>query len=542
MAERSASGIEIAEESGPDHGIARASTGVTAFIGRALRGPVNRPREIHSFHEFTQIFGGLWQPSTMSYAVEQFFENGGRTALVVRVMNGGRPPSLTLAAGTQTMRLVGLAPGSREYLRASVDYDGIGVNEPERFNLVVQRVRAPGSELIEDQEIFRRLSILEDSERYVAEVLAESRLVRLIGPVPHHRPERSPASPGSAVIGYVDSNPDGDDGAALTDYDVIGSAIDGTGLFALQAMPNFSLLCIPPLARDRDVGLPVLLVAARVCSQHHAMLVVDPPSDWDTVEDALSKAREWPFRSDHAVMYFPRVLAFDRLRGRFEVFGSSGAVAGMIARSDETWPVWAAAQREETILRPGLRPACIVTEAERVRLAQVGINALQSVRASARLGLSPRTLAAAGSGSADAKNLAVRRLALFIVASIERGTLWMIFERNAPYTWQRASAQVTAFLDALDAEGAFAGRSSEESYFVVCDERLNGPEVRARGRVCVLFGFAPTRAGDFHAYLVSHHAGASDVRAVSVNRLAIAGRRVEEEIETGILRGLTAEI
>ena len=78
MAERRVSGIEIAEQGGADHAIERVPTGVAAFVGRTLKGPVNRPIPVASFADFQQHFGGLWQPSTLSYAVEQFFENGGR--------------------------------------------------------------------------------------------------------------------------------------------------------------------------------------------------------------------------------------------------------------------------------------------------------------------------------------------------------------------------------------------------------------------------------------------------------------------------------
>jgi hypothetical protein len=74
------SGIEIAEQNGADHAIERLPTGITAFVGRALKGPVNRAIAIKSFAEFQSVFGGLWQPSTLSYAVEHYFENGGRAA------------------------------------------------------------------------------------------------------------------------------------------------------------------------------------------------------------------------------------------------------------------------------------------------------------------------------------------------------------------------------------------------------------------------------------------------------------------------------
>jgi phage tail sheath protein FI len=538
VADSPASGVELALQSRDGHAIERVATAIAAFVGRTLKGPVGQALPVRSFPEFQQHFGGLWQPSTLSYAVEQFFENGGREARIVRVVNGARPPTITLPAGRGALKLIALNPGSREYLRASVDYDGLTAAEPERFNLVVQRVRTAGSELVEDQEIYRRVSVAPASGRFVTDVLLESRLVRVLGEVPEQRPDRSAGGPGGVAVGYTLSNPDGDDGGPLTDYDVIGAANEGTGLFALGGVARFNLLCIPPLARDRDVGLSTLLVAARLCRDRHALLIVDPPAAWTSAQAALESLRTWPFRSDSAVMYYPRVQAFDRLRGRVETFGSCGAAAGMIARSDETWPVWAAAESEEAILRPGLRPAVPVSDADRARLAHAGVNTLLSVRGGSRDGVSPRTLAAGGSGASDWKYLSARRLALFIAASVEQGTRWVLLEHNGPATWERARRQVESFLEALAADGAFAGEAAEETHFVIADERVNRPSTLAEGKFNLLFGFATSKPGDFDTWLVTHRAGASRVRPVSVNRSETSKQRVEWEIETSILRGL----
>ena len=171
MAELVFSAADTAQQLRPQASIKRAATAVTAFIGRALKGPVNLPVAISSFNDYQRVFGGLWQHSTLSYALEQYFQNGGREAIVVRVCNGGHAPTLRLLAGAAHLMLVGLWPGTREFLRASVDYDGIAAGETDRFNLVIQRLRAPGSEFIEDQEIFRRLSIVPGAERSVAGML-----------------------------------------------------------------------------------------------------------------------------------------------------------------------------------------------------------------------------------------------------------------------------------------------------------------------------------------------------------------------------------
>jgi uncharacterized protein len=537
LAEQLDSRIPSAEQPGSLRVIARAATSIAAFIGRTLKGPVNQPVMVRSFADYSRAFGGLWQPSTLSYAVEQFFENGGRAAVIVRVVNGARPPTLTLPTATGRLTLRGVGAGSREYLRASVDYDSIDSKESDRFNLVVQRVRTAGSEAIEDQEIFRRLSVKPGVDRFIADVLLESRLVRVQGSVPLERPTRTPAA-NSAVIGYTPSNSDGDDGGPITDYDVIGSAQSGTGIFALQAAPDINLLCIPPLTRDHDVGLSTLLVAGRFCRERRAMLIVDPPSTWASSAAALDGMRHWPFRSEDAAMFFPRVVAFDRLRGRFELFAPCGVAAGMIARCDESWPVWAAAEGDDAILRPGLRPAWTVQNADRARLVNAGINLLQSVRIAPKFAASPRTLASGSAAVSDWRYLSARRLALFIMTSIERGTRWMLFERNAQSTWLLAKAQVEAFLDSLYAEGAFSGRTGEQSYFVVCDERINSEESMRLGKINLAFGFAASTPGEYHAFIVTHQPGSSRARPITVNRFANYSPSVDHEIESSILRGL----
>ena len=539
MANSRASGAQLAQQSRDYQAIDGVATGVAAFVGRTLKGPVAQPLTVHSFSEFQQHYGGLWQPSTLSYAVEQFFENGGREARIVRVVNGARPPTLSLPAAGETLTLIAVNPGSREYLRASVDYDGLSAADPDRFNLVVQRVRTAGSELVEDQEIYRRVSMTPGVKGFISQALLESSLVRVHGALPAQRPDRSAGGPGGVAAGYTLSNPDGDDGAPLTDYDVIGAHARGTGLFALSAAPRFNLLCIPPLAREQDVGMSTLFVAARLCRERCGLLVVDPPASWGSAAVALEALRSWPFRSENALMHFPRLSALDRLRGRVETFAPCGAVAGMLARQDETWPVWAAAQSEDATLRSGSRPATTVTDSERARLAQAGVNTLLAVRAPGMPSVTACTLAAGGGVSSDWKYLSARRLALFINASIERGTRWLAFEQNSDAAWQQARAQTEAFLDALDVEGAFAGTAAEESYFVICDERVNLPGSVAQGKVKILYGFALTRPCDFHACLVTHQSGSSHVRTVSANRQATSQRRLEWEIETSILRGIT---
>jgi uncharacterized protein len=532
-------GVQVEEASGANQIIARLGTSRTAFVGRTLRGPVNRPIFITSFTQFQHVFGGLWQPSPLGYAVEHFFDNGGREALIVRVVNGARSATLTLNAGAVPLRLRAVRPGTREFLRASVDYDNVPADQTTEFNLTVQRVRAPGTAQVEDQEIFHRLSLVPTADHYLPRAIVDSELIQLAGELPAQRPDRTLDAASGLASGYVNSNSDGDDGAPLTDYDLIGRPSDRTGLFALGQADYFNFLCIPPLSRDQDVGPSALLVAARYCKERRSLLIVDPPSHWHTADDALQGMRDWNFFNENALMYFPRVLAHDKLRGHFESFAPGGAVAGMLARCDEGSPVWAPAKSDEAILRPGYRPTCLVPEDRRMKLATLGVNTLQSVRSAARIGTGARTLAAGTAGNADWQYLASRRFALFIVNSIERGTRWVTAAQPHVDVSDIAASQVRAFFEALHDAQAFGTRRMQDSFFVICDQRVKSP-MAGPSEFQLVFGFAARTKPGMHSFRILHSAAGSKVLPVSLNRLSTAQYSPAElEWVEGLARSLS---
>jgi phage tail sheath protein FI len=267
------------------------------------------------------------------------------------------------------------------------------------------------------------------------------------------------------------------------------------------------------LSRDQDVGPSALLVGARYCKERRALLIVDPPSTWHTADDALRGMRDWCFFSENALMYFPRVLAHDKLRGHFESFAPCGAVAGMLARCDEAAPVWVPAKNDEVILRPGYRPTCLVTEDRRMRLATLGVNTIQAVRSAARIGVTARTLAAGTATSADWHYLAARRLALFIVNSIERGTRWVATAQPHAEVADVAASQVRAFFEALYENQAFGARRTQDAFLVLCDQR---------SELQLVIGFAARLTSGFHTFRIAHSASGSKVVPVSLNRLNAA--------------------
>jgi Bacteriophage tail sheath protein len=83
-------GVYIEEVPSGVRTINGVATSITAFIGRTLRGQTDAPGSLNCFADFERLYGGLWAQSTLGYAVQQFFLNGGSQALIVRVEGDGK--------------------------------------------------------------------------------------------------------------------------------------------------------------------------------------------------------------------------------------------------------------------------------------------------------------------------------------------------------------------------------------------------------------------------------------------------------------------
>lgn len=99
-------GVYIEEVPSGVRTITGVPTSIAAFVGRAWKGALDEPILCSSFSDYERNFGGLWRLSTMSYAVQQFFANGGSQAVIVRT--AVRAPD----AGAATAATIDLAGGN----------------------------------------------------------------------------------------------------------------------------------------------------------------------------------------------------------------------------------------------------------------------------------------------------------------------------------------------------------------------------------------------------------------------------------------------
>lgn len=477
-----------------------------AFVGRALRGPLHQPVLVGNFAAFRRRFGGVWHRSSLGPAVEQFFEHGGRRAWIVRVANGARGAMLCLPAHQGVLVLRAVEPGSTERIRAAVDYDRIPEDDHEHFNLTLQRL-APDSGLVVDQEIHSRLSCNPRDRACIGVVLAGSELAVPQLPLPAGRPLPTTDPDNRIDPGYVGHVQPGSDGGALTDYDLVGSAAAGTGLFALDQVEGFDLLYLPPPGRDRDLGPAAILAAELYCRRRSAMLIMDPPSSWASAADAVAGIRGAGFASPNMLTYFPR-LAFRAADGT-SPRPAGGAVAGLICKLDRWHGPWQ--EMEQTSLAFGRRlsPATEVGDDLALQLVREGINVV-GVRPNGQAVLRGSvTLARASQLNRQFGRLPNRRLCLMITKAIDKATRWAVFEANEPGLAERIQAQIHAWLSGLAQAGAFA----DDRFVVLCDAGLHADAVDPRRGITILLAFQP--AGADQAVSLTLHQTVSGCRVAT---------------------------
>src|SRR5579859_1019866 len=144
-------GVYIEEISSGVHTITGVATSIAAFVGYTSRGLDNYATQIFSFADFERAFGGLAANSELSYAVQQFFLNGGTTAWVVRVpANNATAASVKLLTGTGGGATVALTATLRssgkwsDQVIIDVDYDGVA--DTKSFNLTITDLASNTSE------------------------------------------------------------------------------------------------------------------------------------------------------------------------------------------------------------------------------------------------------------------------------------------------------------------------------------------------------------------------------------------------------------
>jgi phage tail sheath protein FI len=511
-------GVYVEEVPSGVRPITGVSTSATAFIDIFERGPADKAVRIGSWGDFERIFGGLYRPSEASYALQQFFANGGGVAWAVRVAPDGTPANTTLKQGADdALTIKAIGPGDWGHnLYVGVDH---ATAPAGLFNLVV-REYADDAKTVVQSEVYRNVSTDPSATRFVDSVTAGSLLIKATSAAPAHLPDETSTVADKDVIASTDSTrlhrldpgtavtlPGSPNWAAHIVTAVKGDPNASTGIFALDliAPDIFNLLCLPLTANLVDANAKdVIQTAVTYCEDKRAFMVVDPPSSLDnstnpkgqldTITAFLTTLSE---TRSYGAIYYPRLTMLDALnQNRPRTVGPSGTVAGIFARTDATRGVWKAPAGTDATLH-GAGVALSPREDDDRVANPRGINALRSFPVFGDVVWGARTLAGADQLQSEWKYVPVRRTAQFLEESLFEGLRWVVFEPNDQPLWAQIRLNVGAFMHNLFRQGAFQGRTPREAYFVKCDGETTTQNDIDLGIVNILVGFAPLKPAEF---------------------------------------------
>src|SRR5215472_1263364 len=265
-------GVYVLEVPSAVRPIEGVSTSTAAFIGVTSKGPVPgtvlpsgrmaQPVMVTSFTEYTRQFGSFRDDSFLTYAVQAFFQNGGRRLYIVRVVPPAPsgPPSSPPTIGPATASAVvgsGTAAlnasaanqggwGNNVWIQIDPSSDG---NTTDNFKLSVKygatQAEAQGNTV--------------ESYDNVTYELSPTSLPGSLNPAEYARTVVNSRSEYIAITSDFSSRPpvptpltqlaNGGDGDTST-VDFIGQAaedntVTGTGLNALDKITDVNLIAIP---------------------------------------------------------------------------------------------------------------------------------------------------------------------------------------------------------------------------------------------------------------------------------------------------------
>jgi hypothetical protein len=178
-------GVYVQELPSSSRAISGVSTSATAFIGSFSQGPANVATEVLNLLDFTRTFGGLNKDSPASYAVQQYFLNGGEIAWIVRTAksddsNPWSPATVTCmspagssgGSGSPVLLLSAANPGTwGNNIQVDVNYN---TTDPTSLFNLTATVYSSDLSKITAQQSWQQLTMDQTSAQYAPKVVKQT--------------------------------------------------------------------------------------------------------------------------------------------------------------------------------------------------------------------------------------------------------------------------------------------------------------------------------------------------------------------------------
>ena len=186
-------GVYVEESPSGTRTIQAAATAITAFVGRTPMG-AGEPTLVDSYSAYASSFGGLDPACTMRLVVRDFFNNGGRQAVILRLFKpstaaGARDRALIVLPN---LVLVAASRGSwANALRVRIEPSALAA---DLFTLSV--CHTPTGEV----EVFPNLSVKEGPRRVDRVLASQSSLLRVETAMPASAMPAAHAAAGPGAV------------------------------------------------------------------------------------------------------------------------------------------------------------------------------------------------------------------------------------------------------------------------------------------------------------------------------------------------------
>lgn len=225
--------------------------------------------------------------------------------------------------------------------------------------------------------------------------------------------------------------------------------------------------------------------------------------------DAVQKEKDKDLKKLKINALIPRIpgyaAALEDLQDQASVIPPSGAMAGIYAATDNRVGVWqapanvgVAAVKDLTTMISDFQQETMNVDPQTAK----SVNAIRYFKGKGILVWGARTL---DGGSNEWRYVPVRRLFSYVEQSLKLSTFWAVFQPNDTNTWIKIKCQISNFLSTLWRDGAMAGSSPDEAFFVevgkgvtMTDDDINNGYLRVR------IGIAAVRPAEFIVLEFSH--------------------------------------
>ena len=264
-----------------------------------------------------------------------------------------------------------------------------------------------------------------------------------------------------------------------------------TGLQAFLENSNVSIMLIPGVTTPEvQAGLIGFCENKKSC-----FAVLDAPFEMKKTND-LATFRDM-YDSTYAAMYHPWLQMYDAGAKRSDYFPPSGAMAGVYARSDNERGVHKAPANE--VVRGCTGLSCNYNTGEQDILNPIGVNLIRAFPGRGIRVWGARTLSSNGLW----KYLNVRRLFIYVEESIRANTNWVVFEPNSEVLWSRVKRTIETFLATCWRDGALAGTSPDQAFYVECGPTTMTQDDIDNGRLICEIGIAPVKPAEFVIFRIT---------------------------------------